>query len=235
MTPGRALLAVLLPLMVLTATSCQPTEVPPTEVPTAVSTQAAQAAATMPDPTEVPLPSYEAVCWYGSVLSLPEGSEFDDYLMLEPAEAGELGVAAADEEISVALDELRDVEGPEGLINVSGKVTCEVMDVGGCRFDVEEIHSYGEGAETKLISIDGWEGTIVTPSGEEPVGEGELEYLFRLGGDHPVRYPITAADEQLVTALSGLADSGVPVRISGQLSCGTSDPYGSQIVATVVE
>jgi hypothetical protein len=190
-------------------------------------------APTVAEPTPIPLPQESAVCWQGSVLSLPEGAEFDDFIRLMPMEAGELGIAGIDEDVEQMLIDMRDASDEGAVSNFSGTVTCNVQDVGGCRLEVEQVHAVAEAGESEPISVEGWEGTIV--SAGESADTEEPELYFVLGGDFPVRYGVTAAETEFETALSELADSDVPVRVSGILSCGTTDTYGSMLVVTQVE
>jgi hypothetical protein len=50
--------------------------------------------------------------WLGSVVSLPPGSQYDDYLSLLPEGAGEIGLTGVDEEIEAQIVALRDKEEP---------------------------------------------------------------------------------------------------------------------------
>lgn len=223
--PAR--LAVTLLVLVFVA-ACEETVPPPTEIPSPEPTMAVEVAPTMPEPTMAP--GEPAVCWYGSVSSLPEGSEYDDYLVLAPEEVGELGIEGADEEIEAEIAALRDVDGPGKYALFSGSVHCDVPDVGGCKLVVEELRVAEEGEPAEPLAIEGWDGTI--ESAEEEAGGDDY---FVLSGDYPIRYGISAADEALATKIEGLRGTQIPVRITGELICGGADYNSTLIEALSVE
>lgn len=61
-------------------------------------------------------PGYPSIRgWMGSVLSAPQGSPFDDYVVMLPEGSGRFGIEGSDEAIQAAIISLRDREEPEQL------------------------------------------------------------------------------------------------------------------------
>ncbi|HUS70699.1 MAG TPA: hypothetical protein VM075_07990 [Anaerolineae bacterium] len=171
------------------------------------------------------------VCWYGRVVSLPDGAQFDDYLALNPEGAGEVGVEGTDAEIEGQLQALRDEEGPGSHAHFWGRLTCDVPDVGGCQLLVARLRPEGPGAPIPDPEpVEGWEGRIVgTPSG------AQFDDYFVLAGDFPVGFGIGSSDPQLATQLESLRDTQTTVRVWGQVTCPAIDSFGTHIVVTRIE
>jgi hypothetical protein len=172
-----------------------------------------------------------AACWYGRVVGLPEGAQFDDYLALELEGAGQVGVEGVDREIDRQLGVLRDEQGPRGYAHFWGRLTCDVPDVGGCQLLVTRLRPEGPGA---LIPdpepVEGWEGRIVSnPSG------AQFDDYFVLAGDFGVGFGIGTSDPQLATQLESLRDTQTAVRVWGQVRCPAIDSFGAQIQVTRIE
>lgn len=74
-----------------------------------------------------------AVAWQGRIASMPEGSQYDDVLLLNPEGTGEYGLAGATPEIEAEIRTLRDGEGPQENVHLWGTFTCGVDDVNGCQ------------------------------------------------------------------------------------------------------
>jgi hypothetical protein len=186
-------------------------------------------------PTRTPTPApglaeTTVVGWYGSVHSAPAGSGYDDYLSVLPitssdgtgtAEVGLVGLSPADE---AAIAELRDKEPPNRYAHFWGTLTCGVDDYNGCRLEVTHLRPDGPGPMPNPDPVEGWEGTIVTNS-----DWAQIDDAFVLAGDYPVQYGIWSEDPELEVNLQRYRNSGIPIRVWGQLLCGVPDAGGCQI------
>jgi hypothetical protein len=169
-----------------------------------------------------------AVGWLGNVVSLPEGSQYDDYLSLMPEGAGEIGVEGGDEAIEAEIVALRDKEEPGKYAHFWGTLMCDVPDYGGCQLVVARVR-----AGTAIPDpepVEAWEGTIVS----NPPG-AQFDDYFVLAGDFPVGYGIDSLDPAVAAQLEGLRDTGTTARMWGQLRSGVPDAFGSQIEVTRLE
>jgi hypothetical protein len=172
-----------------------------------------------------------AACWYGRVVGLPEGAQFDDYLALEPEGAGQVGVEGVDAEIGRQLEVLRDKEGTRGYAHFWGRLTCDVPDVGGCQLLVSRLRPEGPGAPIPDPDpVEGWEGHIVgNPSG------AQFDDYFVVAGEFSVGFGIGTSDPQLATQLESLRDAPTSIRVWGQVTCPAIDSFGAQIQVTRIE
>lgn len=172
-----------------------------------------------------------ALCWYGRVVGLPEGAQFDDYLALEPEGAGQVGVEGVDAEIGRQLEVLRDEEGPRGYAHFWGRLTCDVPDVGGCQLLVSRLRPEGPGAPIPDPEpVEGWEGLVVgNPSG------AQFDDYFVMAGDFSVGFGISASDPQFAAQLESLRDASTRIRVWGQVTCPVVDSFGAQIQVTRIE
>lgn len=171
--------------------------------------------------------------WLGSVVSLPAGSQYDDYLALLPEGAGEIGLTGVDEETEAQIVALRDKEEPGKYAHFWGTLICEVPEYGGCQLVVNRVR-VGQ-AVSGPEPVDGWEGTIVG----NPPGSQFDDYLV-LAGDFPVGFGIAGygadgPDSALNAQLESIRDTGTRVRVWGQIISGVPDAFGSQIQATRIE
>jgi len=176
------------------------------------------------------------VAWYGSVVSLPTGSQFDDYLSLLPEGAGEIGIEGANETIEAQIVALRDREAPK-YANFWGTLRCDVIDYGGCQLLVTRIRSGMDMTDPE--PVEGWEGTIVELFYDEP-GAPHPDDAFILVGDYPVRYGIASyiAENGLPIykeELENWRDTGQIIRVWGQLICGFPDVNACQIQVNRIE
>ena len=233
MTLKRAYLVGLLVVGALVGGGCQSTPVPTTVVPKPMPTVAALEAPTLVEPTPIVLVGRPAVCWYGSVHTLPEGAQYDDYLALLPEDTGEIGITSETEDIEAAIVALRDKEKPGNLAHFWGTVYCDVPDVGGCQLVVERLRLDEPGPIAAAEPVEGWDGTVHTWPEDEP-GSGGDDY-FALAGDFPLRFGISSADAKLAEQLAGLRDTDIPVRVSGEITCGVPDSYGTLIEVSRIE
>ena len=185
--------------------------------------------------TERPAPAggQPVVCWYGGVVGLPEGAQFDDYLALEPEGAGEIGVEGADAETEAEISALRDKEEPRNYAHLWGTLTCDTLDYGGCQLLVTRLRPEGpEGPflEPEPWPVEGWEGTLVgNPAGSQ------FDDYFVLAGDFPVGFGIDTPDPGIAEQLQSLRDTQTTIRVWGEVTCPAIDSFGTHIVVTRIE
>jgi putative hemolysin len=172
----------------------------------------------------------EVVGWYGSVVSLPPGSEFDDYLALAPEGAGEVGIAGVDEAVEAQIVALRDQEEPGKYAHFWGTLTCDVPDYGGCQLVVTRLRVDGPGELFDPDPVEGWDGVIVK---EPPMSQYDDHFV--LSGDFFVIYGIDSSDPAIATQLEELRNTMTPVRIWGEVTCGVMDVNGCAINVTRLE
>jgi hypothetical protein len=166
--------------------------------------------------------------WLGYVVSTPPGAQFDDYLVLQPEGAGEVGIAGATEALEDEIVALRDVPEPGKMAHFWGTLSCDVPDYGGCQLSVTGLR-YGAAA-TEPEPVEGWQGTLVS----NPPG-AQFDDYFVLSGGCPVAYGLHSLDSQLQAELEALRDTGTSFRVWGILRTGVPDAFGSQIQVTRIE
>jgi len=190
-----------------------------------------------PDPTgkipESPTP-ITVTAWQGQIVSLPEGSQYDDFVILSPEGAGEFGLTGATPEIEAEIRNLRDAaEGPNKYVHLWGLLTCDVEDYNGCQLLVDKLQ-YGFNPDFVEEEIEGWVGIITSGT-----MQGGLSHVFELSGDYSMWYSIHAShDESLQAQIEGLRDTGAVVQVSGKLLVGFPDVNGTRIEVselTVIE
>jgi hypothetical protein len=183
-----------------------------------------------PEPAP-PLTEWSVEAWYGYVVSLPAGEQYDDRLILVPAGVGEFGVAGSSSEIEAEIEALRDKSEPANKAHFWGVLTCGVDDYGGCRLVVERLRPDGPGPITEPDIVKGWEGVVYAgPPGPRSGGDD----YFALIGDHHVQYGIWSANETLEKQIEELRDSGIVIFIWGELVAGLPDWNGTQIQVTQI-
>jgi putative hemolysin len=176
-------------------------------------------------PDETPV-----VGWYGYVVSLPAGSEYDDYLYLEPGGAAELGVTGADEEIEAQIVALRDKEEPGKYAHFWGTLTCGVPDYNGCQVVVTKLRVDGPGEFFPPDPVEGWEGIVV---GNPPMSEYDDHFV--LSAEFFVIYGIDSSDPDIAAQLEDLRYTMTPIRVWGEVTCGVPDTNGCRIDVTRIE
>jgi hypothetical protein len=166
--------------------------------------------------------------WFGYVVSTPEGAQFDDYVVIEGI--GEFGIESSDEAINAEIIALRNKEEP-GYANFWGTLRCDVIDYGGCQLLVTRIRS---GIElTDPEPVEGWEGTIIGLTYDEP-GAPQPDDSFILEGGYPVQYGIDSYIAEngwpiYREELESRRDTGQTIRVWGDLVCGFPDVNACQI------
>ncbi len=166
--------------------------------------------------------------WLGYVVSTPAGAQFDDYLVLMPEGAGQVGIEGATEALEDEIVALRDQPEPGKMAHVWGTLACEVPDYGGCQLLVTRLR-YGA-VDTEPEPVEAWQGTLVS----NPPG-AQFDDYFLLNGDYAVAYGMHSLDPQLQAELEALRDTGTSFRVWGTLRTGIPDAFGSQIQVARVE
>jgi hypothetical protein len=171
--------------------------------------------------TEAPT-ALDVVGWYGSVHTAPVFSGHDDYLSVLPDGAVKVGLLGASPALEAAIAEMRDVA--HAYAHFWGALICEVSDYGGCQLLVTNLRADGPGPMLNPDPVEGWEGTIVTSS-----AWAQVDDAFVLSGDYPVHYGIWSEDPAIAAQLESHRNSGVILRVWGQVLCGIPDANGCQI------
>jgi len=180
--------------------------------------------------TEISLtPTGQSVAgWLGYVASTPSMAQFDDYLVLSPQGAGEIGLSGADDDLEAQIEALRDKPEPGKYAHFWGTLTCDVPDYGGCQLLVTRLRAGP--TVTAAEQVEGWEGTLVSNPPEM-----QFDDYFLLAGDFAVGYGIHSLNPEIQRQIESLRDTGTPFRVWGQLRCGVPDAYGSQIQVEQIE
>ncbi|MES0361071.1 MAG: hypothetical protein ABUK20_09165 [Anaerolineales bacterium] len=167
------------------------------------------------------------IAWLGHIASLPEGSQYDDFVILSPQGTGEFGLTGATQEIEAEIRTLRDADGPSEYVHLWGMLSCDVEDYNGCQIAVDRLQNgYRNGAQySEGEVVDGWMGTITASTFNMGTA-----YVFELLGTFPMWYGIDASqDESLQAQIESLRDTGAVVKVSGKLMVGIPDVNGTRI------
>jgi hypothetical protein len=174
------------------------------------------------------------VAWYGYVVSTSDGAQYDDYLVLMPEGIGaEIGIEGANAAIEAEIVALRDRPEPGKYAHFWGTLTCDVIDYGGCQLLVTRLRVDGPGPFFTPDYVDGWEGTIV--SGPEGPRSGGNDCLVLSSSQFMVEYGIDSTDPELAAEIAALRDTGITVRVWGQVNAGVMDWSGTQIQVERIE
>ena len=170
------------------------------------------------------------VGWYGSITSIPEGGEYDDYFSLVPEGAGELGVAGADAAVETQIVALRDREEPGKYAHFWGTLVCGVDDYNGCQLVVTRLRVDGPGELFDPDPVEGWEGFVIS---NPPMTQYDDHFV--LAGQYLVLYGIDSVDPVVAAQLEQVRDMLVLVCVWGGLTCGVPDTNGCRIEVTRIE
>jgi len=165
---------------------------------------------------------------------LPDGSQYDDYLVVLPAGTAEVGLDSLDEAVKAEIEALRDSGEPGQYAHFWGALTCDVPDYNGCQLVVSRLRPDGPGSFFDPDPVEGWEGVVYSgPSGARSGGDD----YFVLTGDFQVQYGIEAAptESSVGEQLASLRDTGTVVRVWGELVAGVPDWNGTQIQVRRIE
>ncbi|MBN1264962.1 MAG: hypothetical protein JXA25_05670 [Anaerolineales bacterium] len=166
--------------------------------------------------------------WAGKIISLPDGAEFDDFLLLQPEGVGAVGLVGATPELEDEIAGLRDAEPPKDFVQVWGTLVCEGADYGGCQLTVDRMR-YGS-IMFDPEPVENWRGFLTTSTFN--MGKS---FIFILQGDFPMWYSIHSNDEAVLQRLEELAGSQNLVEVSGELITGIPDVNATRIQATELE
>ena len=166
--------------------------------------------------------------WRGHVVSLPEGGQFDDAVILSPEGTGQFGITGVDAGIEASIVELRDKEEPGKYAHFWGTLTCDVPDYNGCQLVVTRVR-FGAIA-TDPEPVEGWEGKII--SGTFNMG---LSNVLVLAGRFPMWFSVDSNDEIIKSQLDSLRDTEAIIRVWGELMTGVPDVNGSRIQVARME
>lgn len=183
----------------------------------------------------------DVIGWMGYIVSTPDGAQFDDYIVVMPeGEVGEFGIEGVNEDIEAKIIALRDQVQPGMYAHFWGKLTCDVIDYGGCQLLVDRLRVDGPGEFFEPDPVDGWRGVIKSFSYEEP-GAPQPDDAFIPAGDYPVQYGIDSAissesgELDLSDVITSLRDTGQEVLIWGDVVCGVPDAGGCHIEVYRIE
>ncbi len=182
------------------------------------------------EPAPAPVTSLPVVGWYGSVHSLPAEANHDDYLSLLPEGAGEVGLVGESPAVEAMIADMRDKEPPNRYAHFWGTLSCGVSDYAGCQLVVTHMRPDGPGPLLSPDPVEGWEGTLITNS-----AWAQIDDALVLAGPYPVHYGVWSEDPAVAAQLENYRNSGVTLRLWGQVTCGVMDANGCQIQVSKVE
>jgi len=182
----------------------------------------------IPEANGNPPATTTVVAWLGHIASLPEGSQFDDMVVLSPEGTGEFGLTGATPEIEAEIHSLRDAEGPNEYVHLWGTLSCVIDDYNNCQLVVERMQY---GANYSEEDITDWFGTIKSST----FNDGQ-SYVFELLNYFPMWYSIHASqNETLQAEIERFLKTGDIVEVSGKLMVGVPDVNGSRIEINSIE
>jgi len=166
--------------------------------------------------------------WFGSVITPPAGQPFDAYLVLASKESGNAGLVPLNEEAKNTIAYLKD---SGRMAHFWGTLNCYVPGFNGCQIEVTRVRPDGPGESIPTDAVEGWAGTLQSL----PIG-AQFDDVFVLGDlGFPVRYGIEPADAAVAAQLDALRDTGLTLLVFGDLTCGTMDLNGCQILTRRIE
>jgi len=184
---------------------------------------------TVPDPTPKQPTSVPVTAWLGHIANLPEGSQYNDSVILSPRGTGEFGLSGATPEIEAEIRTLRGADGANDYVHLWGVLSCDdVDDYNGCQLLVEKMQY---GANYSEEEIEEWVGIITSST-----FNGVPSNVFELSGEFPMWYSIHASqDKTLQAQIESLWGTGAVVKVSGKLMVGFPDVNGTRIEVSEIE
>jgi hypothetical protein len=233
--PQQLVLSILLILSTLIINSCMSSTGQPTPSVPVIDLSIPPISETeLVTPTPTPAEFTAVVAWFGYVVSMPGGAQFDDFVAILPeGQVGEFGIAGINESIEAEIVALRDHKEPGKYANFWGTLRCDAIDYGGCQLLVSRIRSGTDITDPE--PVEGWQGKIYS---NEP--GAQFSQYFVLDGNYPVRYGIASYIAEngvpiYEQELQNLRDTGQTIRVSGQLICGVPDVNACQIQVSDIE
>ena len=185
----------------------------------------------LPEVVRLDLGGDPIVAWFGHIASAPEGSRFENMVVLSPQGTGQIGLTGATPEIEAEINSLRDAEGPNEYVHIWGTLlacTIDNYEKNNCELVVERMQY---GANYSEEEVHDWFGTIKKTT----FNDGE-SYVFELLWQFPMWYGIDASqDESLQFQLAHFFETGERVEMSGLLMVGVPDVNGTRIEISSIQ
>jgi hypothetical protein len=174
--------------------------------------------------------SVPAVAWYGTIHNVPGAEAGYDYLKpwhldIWPKFGPAVGLTGVDPAVDAEIERLRDTD---VKATFWGSLTCGVADYGACQLLVERLSADDGGPDYGPDKVEGWQGSI----GRLPVQPGSQNTLlyFMFEGEMITLYGIGSENPSIQTELNSAADSGITIRIWGDL-----DNKAQRVTGTVID
>jgi len=164
--------------------------------------------------------------WRGTIHSLPEGAQYDDFIRV--LGGGQYGLKGETAELERQIESLRD---SGRIVQVWGELSQGVEDYGGACLVVKRLAAEPPpttpAPESELV--EGWLGLIRSL----PAGAAYDDFF---DGQQPRgQYGIDSLNARLREELARYRDSGTLVRVWGVLDFGVDDYGGKRILVTRLE
>jgi len=180
----------------------------------------------LPEVVHLDLGGDPVFAWLGHIASAPEGSRFDNMIVLSPQGTGQIGLTGATPEIEAEINSLRDAEGPNEYVHVWGTLlacTIDNVEKNNCELVVERMQYGANYSEQEIYD---WLGTIKKTT----FNDGESYVFEKAWQQFPMWYGIDASqDESLQFQLAHFFETGDRVQMSGLLMVGVPDVNGTRI------
>lgn len=159
--------------------------------------------------------------WLGNIISMPAGSQHDDYFQVMDQNRTCAGIDGRSAAIDAQLVALRDAGVP---VRIRGVLVPDVPDAYGSQIQVTQIQVAADEMESE------WIGTILSM----PAG-GQYDDYFQMMDQNGTRAGITGRDDAINKRLVELRDTGVTVHIWGVFHKAVPDAYELQIEVSRLE
>ena len=166
--------------------------------------------------------------WRGTLHSLPQGAQFDDFFRVLGGEGGQFGIGSLDASIEERLAALRD---SGRIVRLWGTLARQAPDYGETQIVVERLEEEPPPAtpvpESELV--EGWIGIVrALPPGSAYDDYFDAHYP---GGQYGIGSLVPKLEEEL----AAYGNSGTIIRIWGVLDYGIPDYSGRRILVTRIE
>ena len=165
--------------------------------------------------------------WEGTIVSLPEGAQFDDYFVLAGDFPVGFGIDSVDPGIDAQLASLRDT-GTQ--VRVWGKVEAGVPDTFGTHIVVTRLEVPGEdeGVPSAQQEAACWYGRVESTPADAAIDD----YLVLLPEEAKRAVDIVGADAAVEADIQTLRDTGTYAHFWGTLNCRVPAWGGCRLVVT---